>query len=334
MKLSKYILLLQKKRQGSLDHTEKAELDIWEKATQDSFAVDDLEKIWSWSGKYKESYEPDVEAGLARFKSRIASETAIEKQMRPRASKTGWWRVAAAIAFLLACTWAINRYANAPTVELQVVAKAGEQKNVRLPDGSVVVLNQNSILSYPKSFKSSDHRNVRLEGEAFFDIASNPEQPFRIYTAESEVQVLGTSFNVRAYPEEAFTEVDVLTGKVAFESRDHTQKVQLEPEETAIFRHDDKLVKEQDRSLANAHSWRTGQLKFRGTALYEVLQALERHYSVQIDGNFSKALSCAVTTNFEEVELQTVIETLELQYNLKMKQMDKASFRIEGGTCN
>ena len=82
-----------------------------------------------------------------------------------------------------------------------------------LPDGSVVALNSNSKLVFPKQF-NGDTREVTIEGEAFFDVKPNPEKPFIINAGKAQIKVVGTSFNVSAYPETETLEVVVKTGKV------------------------------------------------------------------------------------------------------------------------
>ncbi|CAN0506351.1 unnamed protein product, partial [Scytosiphon promiscuus] len=91
---------------------------------------------------------------------------------------------------------------------------AGKKLNFTLPDGSVIKLNGQSTLSFKENFQEGLLREVYLEGEAFFNVAKNAKKPFVIHTSYSEVKVLGTSFNVNAFPENKEVKVSVSTGKV------------------------------------------------------------------------------------------------------------------------
>ena len=331
MKLSKYILLLQKRHKKDLDKTDQADLSKWQNSFGDAVEEDAFEKIWDWSASYQDNYEPDVEAGLAKFKSRIAKEeTPVVPIRAPKKNKL-FPRIAAAVLLLLVFAWLLSTYISSEVSELLVSTGANEQKTVQLADGSTVVLNQNSKLYHSNSYKGAELRVVRLEGEAFFDVAHNPEQPFRIYTAESEVNVLGTSFNVRAYLEEETTEVDVVSGKVQFVSRDQENETILIAEEKGILSHEENQMEELEEMLPNAHSWRTGKLQFRNSPLEDVIQAVERHYLVSIETESLRSKFCPLTMGFTDNDLETILETLKLQYKIEVAIQNKDTYQFSGG---
>lgn len=93
------------------------------------------------------------------------------------------------------------------------VSSSGKFEEVELPDGSIVLLNKNSEISYPSKF---EERNVQLTGEAFFEVTPNPTKPFKVISGENEITVLGTSFNVKSTSESM--EVEVSTGEVEMKS--------------------------------------------------------------------------------------------------------------------
>jgi transmembrane sensor len=126
-----------------------------------------------------------------------------------------------------------------------------------LPDGSVVALNSNSKLVFPKQFKG-DTREVTIEGEAFFDVKPNAEKPFIINAGNAQVKVVGTSFNVCAYPETETVEVVVETGKVQVISKNNELTARL----NEVF-----LVPGEKGTLFNKSSafWKNRKIKIRIT---------------------------------------------------------------------
>ncbi len=111
----------------------------------------------------------------------------------------------------------------------EVKVQAGRRLKVTLPDGSVIVLNSNSRLQYPARF-TQGLREVRLSGEAYFNVTANANTPFVIHTAEVDVKVLGTVFNLRAYPEDRVTETSLISGAVEVTMLRHGgKKVMLRP---------------------------------------------------------------------------------------------------------
>lgn len=163
---------------------------------------------------------------------------------------------------------------------LTTVTAFGERKKVKLSDGSVVWLNAASRLGYPGRF-SGDLREVTLEGEAFFDVARNPDKPFVIRSGTLKTTVLGTSFNIRAYEEDKTMSVAVVTGKVRVSSSG--KELQLEPNQQAVFdkkRH--KLDKKPEMAASEMASWKEGMLQFRNTTFSEVTAVLKRSRGVSI----------------------------------------------------
>jgi transmembrane sensor len=120
------------------------------------------------------------------------------------------------------------------TIQSQVTTKPGSKTHIQLPDGSTVWLNASSDLTYGENF-GKELREVNLTGEAFFDVAKDPEHPFIIHTKVVDVKVLGTAFNVRSYPNDANTETSVLRGRVevTVKNRENT-KYYLQPNEKVI----------------------------------------------------------------------------------------------------
>lgn len=158
---------------------------------------------------------------------------------------------------------------------IEVKAGRGEVEHILLPDSSNVTLNSNSTLKYPAEFTSSVRR-VSLEGEAIFDIQPNEAQPFIVQTNTSAVKVLGTTFDIKAYEEDQYFMVTVLSGKV---------QVNLDSEQALLEKNQQlKVVKATGNfekvtvDASKFMSWTDGRLYFYRTPIQEVLNMLNRHY--------------------------------------------------------
>lgn len=156
----------------------------------------------------------------------------------------------------------------------------GGQFRVTLSDGTKVWLNAASSLSYPTNFTGSE-RNVKLEGEAYFEVAHNAQHPFTVNTDEQQVKVLGTSFNVNAYKNERKTVTTLLDGRVQLSSSGISSTTPLYPGEQAVFDKSGFKVEKVDAGLYSA--WKDGEFRFKGTPLIEALRQVERWYDLDID---------------------------------------------------
>jgi transmembrane sensor len=155
------------------------------------------------------------------------------------------------------------------------VPKAG-QFQLRLPDGTHVWLNSATDISYPLSFGSE--RRVKINGEAFFDVAKDPEKPFIVETAHGVTKVLGTSFNVNAYAEDSVEMITLLTGSVSVTSTNKT--LTLHTGEQA-FERQDKLSLEHPNIQAIT-AWRRGFFYFQDADVHSIMRQFSRFYDVAV----------------------------------------------------
>jgi ferric-dicitrate binding protein FerR (iron transport regulator) len=162
----------------------------------------------------------------------------------------------------------------------------GQQKKVSLPDGSTVWLNASSTLRYSANMTSGD-RVVELFGEAYFDVASKPFQPFKVQAREMMIDVLGTQFNVRNYTDENCTRAAVVTGAIRISYHDQTatlrsgEEVDIDP--TELDRQAFTVRKGMDTAAAAA--WMRGLLTIDDLDLRGLLLELSRSYNVDIQFN-------------------------------------------------
>ncbi len=165
-------------------------------------------------------------------------------------------------------------------VILQVIKRTGkgEKLNVRLPDGSQVKLNANSVLTAPARFEEGS-RQVKLEGEALFDVRKDQDRPFTILSGQVQTRVLGTSFNVRAYQEEQTVEVAVVNGRVGVLGTG-TEEVFLLPNEVSLYDNTNQHISTRQQDVNDLIAWSKNILIFDGDAEAEVWHKLENWFGV------------------------------------------------------
>lgn len=157
----------------------------------------------------------------------------------------------------------------------------GEKASVTLADGSTIWLNSNSSISYPEKF-SRRKREIILRGEAFFEVSKIKNHPFIVKTAQVDVKVLGTSFNVRAYENDSLVEVQVSEGKVkAYPTDAEKEAFLLTANQMASFDLRSKQHKS-DAYDSETGNWREGHYLFKDKTLKEIAMQLERLYAVSI----------------------------------------------------
>jgi ferric-dicitrate binding protein FerR (iron transport regulator) len=251
--------------------------------------------------------------------------------------------MAAASALIIAISgWLLlaNRSAGKKDIakEEAIEAKKGSKTRSILPDGTTVMLNAGSKLSYDEDFRGSI-RNVTLEGEAFFDVIKDAKRPFIVHTSGIDIKVLGTAFYVKSYPEDKTVETTLYRGsvKVFREEESEDKAIQLRPNEKLILAkkaaigneelsndvkpsatkkplsgnftiaHIDSTKKENER-LETA--WLYSRLEFEKNNFEELAQKLERWYNVSIVFTDEKVKQLSFTGKFENETVEQVFKYL------------------------
>lgn len=198
-----------------------------------------------------------------------------------------------------------------------VTTAIGEKKEVVLSDGTKIIVNSNSALSYPTEFIGVT-REVVLKGEAFFDVAENKELPFIVNTNEGmNIKVLGTTFNVKSYPEDQIIETTLVTGKVEVVERNDNKTVFLYPSQRATYvKTDDKLIIDKVNTEKYI-SWKDGKLIYDETPLREVIKGLERAYNIKFKVKSKELLDYKYKGVFDNLSIIEVIELFELSSPIK-----------------
>lgn len=239
------------------------------------------EELWFSAAAADSSHEFDAEAGYARF-----SEKVREASSKPRRRTGGllYWTAAAAVLLLVAgmSYWQGGRQVRKDFSDIVVEAPAGSKTRMTLPDGTRVMLNAGSRLTYSQGFGMTD-RALEFSGEGYFEVEKNEKLPFVISTRELDLTVLGTKFNFRDYPEDSEATVNLLEGKVALDNNlKYMETRYLLPSDRMVM---DKKTGEMQIIRAQVEKsvrWTDNILTFDEMLLPDIVKELRRSYNVNI----------------------------------------------------
>lgn len=244
--------------------------------------------------------------------SAAAGYSRLEKRLKPRMLSiipARAFRMAAAAVLLCLSVWAAYWYATSSS--LQTITTLTETRNVRLPDGTLVTLNHFSSLTYPENFKNIN-REVTLTGEAYFEVTKDKKHPFIVQAGPVNVQVLGTHFNIDAYPDNPDIRTTLLEGSVAVSNANNSIRLVLEPNEMAIYNKvENSLIRKEIKNSVDEISWKQGELIFNATPLKEIARKLSNSFNVDIQVQDTALLNYCITARFPKSEkLETILSVL------------------------
>ena len=236
-------------------------------------------------------------------------------------------KVAAVLLIFLSSVWliAVNIKKNQKRSELtasNLVHKSvsfGEKRTFYLPDGTTVMLNSGSELTYPNSFDQETDRTVELHGEGFFVVARDIKKPFRVHTGSYLTTALGTSFNISSNQEKV--QVALVTGKVKV-SRGKSS-VLLAPGEMADC---NLVVGDINKKAYDAEAvlgWKEGTIKFQSSNIGEVSELLEHWYGIKVRIDPALPLDMKVTGTFNNENLKSIVEGLCFTLDCRFTMNDK-----------
>lgn len=201
-------------------------------------------------------------------------------------------------------------YTSAKNNIIEIHTAYGEEKHVFLPDSSEVWVNAGTNLKYPKKFKG-DQRAVYLDGEAYFSVRKDNSKSFVVQTGDISIRVLGTQFNVKAYPDDERIITTLTSGKVEIYTGSNDSRI-LKPNEQLTYNKNTSKINITEISVDETDAWRNGGLIFSDAPLSEILQALERKFDVSISDNTTIAVSKLYTVKFLKNEsLEEILGILQ-----------------------
>lgn len=246
----------------------------------------------------------------------------LEKQLFARRNRRLlWMRVASAAAVVLLCMAGWLAYEAWRPAPMLMVSTLAETRTVVLPDQTKVTLNRYSTLSYPERFKEK-RRKVHLQGEAYFEVAKDAKHPFIVKAEAVRVKVLGTHFNVEAYPGDAEVRTTLLEGSVAVSLKGENQRLVLAPNESAIYNKEKgTLVQEAAPGAKNEILWRKGIILFDQLPLHEIVRQLSNAFQTDIRIDDPQLQNYRMTATFDTSEdLTQILDLLKNAGNFNYKK--------------
>lgn len=334
--------LLTKFLAGEASHQEAEQIEEWAQAHPDNQCrLQELTEMWNLSEKTSiPAHFFDADMDWAVLQNRIEDD---EHHTKTRSAKRGRifglntaWSTALRVAaiFVLASLAGLYIYkANYVPEKPEAVVEAmkeivmskGKRGGVTLSDGTKVYLNADSKLLLPEVF-SEDIREVELEGEAYFDVAKNPNKPFIIKTKGAVVQVLGTSFVIKNYKEDEAVQAVVEHGVVSLRPASKPVEEGVILTKGKLGRLDlknNRLITEEVENLDEYLSWKEGFLVFNNATMKEVAQSLERKYDVQVAFDSNEIKDLRLTADFKTKAMDYVLKTISTSLDIDYKIQEK-----------
>lgn len=219
-------------------------------------------------------------------------------------------RVAAVLIPLFLLTGGLFYYFTSDNEIIEISAAYGEQKHLLLPDSSEIWLNSGSTIRYPETF-AKDKRLVTLNGEAYFSVKKETAKPFIVETSQLSVKVLGTKFNVKAYPNDENITATLTSGKVEVSVQSQSPQI-LKPNERLTYDKNTSSVHISTVNTADTDSWIVGKLTFTNATAGEIFRTLERRYNITMDNMTNIPASKRYTVKFlKDENLDEILNILK-----------------------
>lgn len=266
---------------GEASPHEKREVGDWLNQREENRKLyTDLQDIWLATGVSDNTDNYNTNVAINKFKERIhrSEKRGIVISLREML------KYAAIVILLLSLPvmYYFGKTASQANETFTTITCAfGDKSTITLPDGSVAYLNSGSKITFNNDFQSQ-YRMVALEGEAYFLVKKNEEIPFKVKAAEIEIEVLGTEFNLKAYPNENTISATLAEGSIQIASQ--SQQTIMKPNQKIVYsRTDHKMKLFNLKDITPETEWKEGRLVFRNESLAELELKLERWFDVDIE---------------------------------------------------
>lgn len=241
------------------------------------------------------------------------------------------WQIAASIVFILGLSvyflFNSNRKNHSQAQNSTLVAykdihtRRGEKLQVTLPDGTQIWMNSESTLRFPVQF-THNQRRVSFNGEAYFNVAKNPDKPFIITSKRTRIQVLGTRFNLRDYPAEPLSAVVVEEGKIRFSGSGSPENLVLSANQKGTYTESvtPALTAQNVYNTSKYMDWKDNKLVLDNLTLQEIVPILERWYGIKVLIGNPKLNQQRYTGTFKNPTVRQVIESISFALKSKYQQ--------------
>jgi len=334
---------MSKKLSGSITDIESLELDklfqiypdVWY-TYEILIGVDDKEII-------PDAFIKEIQALLA---NNVTEETTTEPVLGKPVRKSilpVWMKIMSAAVILICFSLGIiqaynyfhtsNKTANKNN---EIIVLNGTKTDVNLPDGSKIILNSGSKLTYSKDYATAHIREVFLSGEAYFKVLHDKKHPFIIHTANFDIRDIGTTFNISAYPGEKIAEASLIEGSIEISFKNNTKKIVLQhrqkvvlmnnienketatttaliaAKEPANYKIVDLIINKDVKSEFEETAWVNNELVFKNETFDNLAKKMGRKYNVDISFGDDKIKTSSVTGIFKNETIDQALKTLQM----------------------
>lgn len=325
---------------GNISKEEKAELERLLLEHPDDWLKAGLAEQLSFRAEPRLS-EAEVENLVEKTFGRISEQENPDVMFQRNGSRKKFFLLSLLLILAVATVggsyWFFAGRSSGPAVMAwkTITTEAGMRTKMTLPDGTIIWLNAGSTLKYPAQL--SGKREVYLKGEAYFDVKHNPRNPFIVHAKKMDVKVLGTELDIRAYPDEPFTETSLLQGSVEVDIKDghEPQRVLLKPRQKLRLGEEKKpgaaagkkqqaengeindniqlqpIMPVDEENLIAETAWKEDKLVFRDETLEALCLRLERWYDVKIDIKDPTLAARRFTGRADNVSLDQLLHILQ-----------------------
>lgn len=204
-----------------------------------------------------------------------------------------------------------------------VVADRGQISKVILPDSSIIWLNSGTTLTYDNHY-SYNNRNLNLSGQAFLEVRKNRDLPLIVASGNLRVKVLGTRFDMNAYPDDDMIKVILESGKVELlNSTNNSFNYKLNPGEMAEYESQSGRMEIKTVESKKYSNWKEGDLVFVDTPMAEVLKSLERKFDIEIEVGNSKVYKSVFNANFKNESLKEILDYIQFSCPVTYRLLPK-----------
>ena len=286
---------------------------------------DTISAKWNKAAESLETSDFDAEEGFKNFIKKIRS---VETKQNYQKNSPKFYNlfqnptflgIAASIVLILMITTVLFNFTSIfDTNEViakwhEKTTKLGEKSSLTFQDGTRIVLNADSKLKYLVNSNDSQ-REVYLEGEAYFDVAHDTSRPFIIHSNNISTTVLGTKFNISAFPNENKISISLVEGKVQVsegEKGRDDKKIMLNPGQQLVYEKDKNINTVQQFDVESVVGWKDNILVFNGETLSNVFTKLERAYGIQFELEEDNFKNYSVTANFRNAAFITILHAIK-----------------------
>lgn len=308
---------------GELTAEERAEVEAWASVSADNQRLFDEAELFAKDLKGLAIYRNATTVTADQSWERFKKDNKI-RAMRP-SGRSQWLRYAASVLITMGAVIGIYYFQQLP--QDQMIASTETVQELTLPEGSTIALNTGSQITYQEPFQNNERR-VRLQGEGYFDITSDPNKPFVVEAGQAEIRVLGTKFYIDQSDDAI--EVKVEEGKVLVSYKDQHQLLQQDEGITLDLKTEVMADSEEDVTGVQTF-WKTRRLAFRLTPLDEVVKVVSEAYNTQVQLN-GPATGCELTVTFENEPLENVLAVIAGTLNYELTQ-NQGVYTLTGDGC-